>query len=200
MNHLIVAAHPLIASVTMKLVRAYALELEELGHHQHTHDLYRMGFDPVLTADELEPLSDRRPLPLEIAQAQAAVSGADALTVVYPFWWASMPAILKGYIDRVFARGFAYEARGGVTKGLLSGKQCVLVTLSGSPMTLLRESGEWRAVDVLQDTHIFKSCGFELLEHLHIESVEPPIPPEFIATNIARIRTCARRHFGVLGA
>jgi len=194
-DHLLIVAHPLIDSVTLKLARAYAGELEALGHRQSTHDLYRMGFNPVLTAQELEPLSQKSEQPREIVQAQAAVTRADALTVIYPLWWDSMPAILKGYIDRVFARGFAYEAVGGQNRGLLTGKRCVLLTLSGAPMSLLRETGKWRAIDMLQDTHVFRSAGFDLLEHLHIDSVEPPMTSALIASIEERARACARRHF-----
>lgn len=195
MSHLIIVAHPLIDSVTMKLARAYALELKQLGRQPVIHDLYRMGFNPVLSAAELEPLSHGREPPGEIVQAQAAVASADALTVIYPFWWATMPGILKGYIDRVFARGFAYEGSGGETRGLLSGRQCVLITLSGSPMAMLRAKGDWSAIDQLQDSHIFRSCGFEFLEHLHVGSVEPPITPVTLAALKERVRVCARRHF-----
>jgi NAD(P)H dehydrogenase (quinone) len=194
MDHLIIVAHPLINSVTMKLARAYALELKQLQRHPEMYDLYRMGFNPVLSAAELEPLRKGREPP-QIVQAQAAVASADALTVIYPLWWATMPGILKGYVDRVFARGFAYEGSQGETRGLLSGKQCVLITLSGSPMAMLRETGDWGAIDQLQDSHIFRSCGFELLEHLHVGSVEPPITPATLAAFEERVRACARRHF-----
>lgn len=194
-DHLIVVAHPLIDSITMKLARAFALELEHLGHRQRTSDLYRMGFNPVMSADELEPVSNTQPAPGEVVLAQASVAAADAMTVIYPLWWATMPAIMKGYIDRVFSRGFAYEATNGESRGLLGGKACVLITLSGSPMSLLRESGQWHAIDVLQDAHVFRSSGLELLEHVHIESVETPMPPESIAASIERVRACARRHF-----
>jgi NAD(P)H dehydrogenase (quinone) len=194
-DHLLIVAHPLIDSVTLKLARAYASELEALGHRQITHDLYRMGFNPVLSAEELEPLSQISQQPREVVEAQAAVTRADALTVIYPLWWDSMPAILKGYIDRVFARGFAYEAEGGQNRGLLTGKGCVMLTLSGAPMSLLRESGRWRAIDILQDTHVFRAAGFNLLEHLHIDWVEPPMTIERIASIEERVCACARRHF-----
>jgi NAD(P)H dehydrogenase (quinone) len=195
MQHLIVVAHPLQDSMTMKLARAYALELQQLGHSQRTHDLYRMGFNPVMGAHELEPLSIGHAADADVAQAQQDVCAADALTVIYPLWWATMPAMMKGYIDRVFARGFAYEARSGVTKGLMGGKRCVLITLSGSPLSLLLDSGEWKAMDSLQDAHIFCSSGFELLEHLHFDKVEAPTADEVVEHSLARVRSCARRHF-----
>jgi NAD(P)H dehydrogenase (quinone) len=130
-----------------------------------------------------------------VAQAPQDVRNADALTVIYPLWWATMLAMMKGYIDRVFARGFAYEARDGVAKGLMEGKRCVLITLSGSPLSVLLDNGEWKAMDTLQDAHIFRSSGFELLEHLHFDKVEPPTPDEAAERVLARVRTCARQHF-----
>ena len=195
MQHLIVVAHPLEDSITMKLARAYALELQQLGHSQLTHDLYRMGFNPVMGAHELEPLSIGHAADADVAQAQEDVRDADALTVIYPLWWAAMPAMMKGYIDRVFARGFAYEAREGVAKGLMDGRGCILITLSGSPLSMLLDNGEWKAMDTLQDAHIFRSSGFDLLEHLHFDEVEPPTPDDVLERDLARVRLCAQRHF-----
>src|SRR5580692_9686252 len=133
MQHLIVVAHPLEDSITMKLARAFASELQLLGHSQKIHDLYRMSFNPVMGAHELEPHSIGHSADADVARAQKDVRAADVLTMIYPLWWATMPAMMKGYIDRVFARGFAYEAAGGRNRGLLPGKRCVLMTLSGAP-------------------------------------------------------------------
>ncbi len=195
MQHLIIVSHPAPQSLTMGLVHAYASELETLGHRQQIYDLYRRGFNPVLTAHELTPVSTDQPSDSDLAQAQEDIRAADVLTVVYPLWWASMPAMLKGYIDWVFARGFAYESHGGVVRGLLSGKQCILITISGAPLPLLVETGQWQAVQALQDTHIFRSAGFELLEHLHFDAVEPNLPRERAHQHLARVRSCARAHF-----
>jgi NAD(P)H dehydrogenase (quinone) len=106
-----------------------------------------------------------------------------------------MPAMMKGYIDRVFARGFAYESHNGIVHGLLSGKKSVLITVSGAPLPLLVQSGNWNAVQVLQDTHIFRSAGFELLEHLHFDEVVPHLPAPLAEQHMARVRSCARKHF-----
>ena len=196
MQHLIVVAHPLEDSITMKLARTFARELQKLGHSQKTHDLYRMRFNPVMGAHELEPRSIGHSADADVAQAQEDLRGADVLTMIYPLWWATMPAMMKGYIDRVFARGFAYEARSGVVRGLMGGKRCVLITLSGSPMSKLLDSGEWKAISALQDAHIFRSSGFDLIEHLHFDAVEPPTSDEVLERDLARVRSCAQRHFG----
>lgn len=195
MNHLIVVAHPVETSFTMALARNYAAELERLGHSQQTYDLYRMGFDPVLGAQELLPASADRPARADVMKAQEDIRGADVLTVIYPLWWMSMPAMMKGYIDRVFARGFAYELRNGLVHGLLSGKQAVLITISGAPLPWLVNSGRWNAAQVLQDTHVLRSSGFDLMEHLHFDEVVPNLSRTVAEQHLAEARACARRHF-----
>jgi NAD(P)H dehydrogenase (quinone) len=194
MKHLVVVAHPAVGSFTMALAREYAAELEALGHSRRTLDLYRMGFDPVLTAEELSPAADR-PLSMDVAKAQDEIRAADVLTLIYPLWWLSMPAIMKGYIDRVFARGFAYDSRSGVVRGLLSGKQSVLITVSGAPLPLLVKSGNWNAIQVLQDTHILRSTGFTLLEHLHFDEIVPNLSSAAAERCMTRVRECARSNF-----
>lgn len=179
----------------MGLTRAYAAELEKLGHSQKVCDLYRSGFNPVLSSHELVPVGTDHPADADVAQAQDAIRVADTLTLIYPLWWLSMPAMMKGYIDRVFARGFAYESQNGKVHGLLSGKKAVLITVSGAPLPLLVQSGGWNAVQVLQDTHILRSAGFELLEHLHFDQIVPHLPSAIAEQHMARVRFCADRHF-----
>jgi NAD(P)H dehydrogenase (quinone) len=195
MNHLIVVAHPSETSFTMSLTRGYAAELEMLGHTQHTCDLYRMGFDPILSAQELVPVSADHPARADVVKAQNDIRSADVLTVIYPLWWMSMPAMMKGYIDRVFARGFAYDSHDGIVRGLLSGKRAVLITMSGAPLPILVNSGKWNAVQVLQETHVLRSSGFDLLEHLHFDEVAPDLSKQAAEQHMARIRSCARQHF-----
>ena len=195
MKHLIVVAHPAPESFTMKLTRAYAAELDSLGHVQQVRDLYRIGFNPILAASELAPADAQHPANVDVAAAQGDIRTADVLTVIYPLWWMAMPAMMKGYIDRIFARGFAYESRDGKVHGLLDGKKAVLVTVSGAPLSVLVGNGRWSAAQMLQDTHIFRSSGFDLIEHLHFDEVAPHLPDAAVKQHIARVRACARQHF-----
>jgi NAD(P)H dehydrogenase (quinone) len=194
MKHLVIVAHPRLDSLTMCLAHTYVAQLEALGHPHTLYDLYRMGFDPVLTVAEMAQATIYT-CPAEVLQAQEDLENADVITVIYPLWWLSMPAILKGYIDRIFARDFAYESRAGVVHGLLTGRKCVIVTLSGAPLPVLAGSGSWEAVKMLQDTHVFRAVGFELLEHLHFDQVEAGLPAMAATDHLTRIRQCAIRHF-----
>jgi len=195
MKHLIVVSHPSEGSFTMAVAQAYAAQLEELGHSQQMHDLYRLDFDPVMTARELATVGVQSPASSDIAWAQEQVRIADVLCIVYPLWWMAMPAMMKGYIERVFARGFAYELKDNAVYGLLSGKKAVLVTLSGAPMTQLQQGGDWDAVQALQDKHVFRAMGFEVLEHLHFDEIVPELPHAIVQKHLARVRACVQRHF-----
>lgn len=195
MRHLVVVAHPSESSFTMALASTYAAEVENLGHEHKIFDLYRAGFNPILTASELAGINPNHPPSADVKRAQEDVGRADVLTAIYPLWWLSMPAIMKGYIDRVFARGFAYQSEAGIVHGLLSGKRCILITISGAPLPVLVGTGGWNAVMALQDTHIFRSAGFDLLEHVHFDEIRPSLPKSTYDAHIARVRACARRHF-----
>ena len=196
MKHLVIVAHPRADSLTMRLAHAYVDELAARRHEHTLHDLYRLEFDPVLTMREIALTPIDSPPP-EVLQAQQDVESADAVTVIYPLWWLSMPAILKGYIDRVFARDFAYETRQGQVHGLLTGKRCVIVTLSGMPLSTLRGTGHWNAVEMLQDVHVFRAVGFELLEHVHFDHITPGLTAAVFKQHLARIRHCVHRNFGL---
>jgi NAD(P)H dehydrogenase (quinone) len=190
MKHLIVVAHPVEDSFTMGLTHAYIAELERLGHSHQTYDLYGMGFNPILAAHELLPVTADDPASVDIVRAQDDIRAADVLTVIYPIWWMSMPAMMKGYIDRVFARGFAYDSVGGIVRGLLSGRKAVMITISGAPLSVLIGNGRWDAAKILQDTHIFRSSGFDLLEHLHFDEIAPHLSGAVAGRDVGRVRDC----------
>ncbi|RME08506.1 MAG: hypothetical protein D6804_07335 [Aquificota bacterium] len=82
-----------------------------------------------------------------------------------------MPAILKGYIDRVFSYGFAYEERDGELVGLLSDKKAFIINTLGASELDYRPSGMEECLIKTTDTGIFKFCGVEVLRHLFLYSV-----------------------------
>ena len=194
MNHLVVVSHPNEHSLTMGLARAYAAELESLGHTVRMHDLYRGGFNPVLAAPELIPAGPDRPAGADVLQAQEDIRQADVVTLVYPVWWSSMPAMLKGYVDRVFAFGFAYDIENGLLRGKLSGKKVVLITVSGAPRPVLVEDGTWDAMQLLTDNQLFAAVGCAVVEHLHFGGILPGLPAAVAEQHLERVRACARQH------
>lgn len=190
MKHLIITAHPHPTSFTYALSNAYADELVKMGHECDCRDLYAMNFNPILQPSEI----DGHPQP-DAQIEQEHIKDADATAFFYPLWWASMPAILKGYIDRVFTHGVAYRFEGNVMRGLLRGRTNLLVTISAAPRRVMQEAGEWDAIRAIQDNHIFHSVGLTLADHIHIGEVVPGMSATVARAHLETIRAAAHRHF-----
>jgi NAD(P)H dehydrogenase (quinone) len=192
MKHLVVFAHPRSGSFIRQAAGAFVDELEQCGHQVAVRDLYTMGFNPVLSAEEL---AGRESLPEDIRREQAFIRDAQVITFLFPIWWASMPAMLKGYVDRVFSYGFAWEMRQDSIEGKLRGRKGMIVTSSAAPMIYLETTGELRAFTVTQDFAIMGVCGIHVVEHLHFDDLGPQTTPEQIDNDIEHIRKAVRAHF-----
>lgn len=111
MHVLVVFAHPQRASFTGELAEAFCAGVRAAGHTLEFADLYAEGFDPLLDAAQfaletaLDPASQRPP---DVAAEQDRLARAQGLVFIYPFWWSDVPAILKGWFDRVWSYGYAY--------------------------------------------------------------------------------------------
>lgn len=160
MNLTVVLAHPRPRSFNHALAAAAAEALAAAGHRVSFHDLYADGFDPVLPAPELR---DEAALPPAVAAHCAELAAADGIVVVHPNWWGQPPAILKGWVDRVFRPGVAYrflEGDGGegIPLGLLKARTALVFTTSNTPEA--RELAVFG--DPLQRTWadcVFRFCG-----------------------------------------
>ncbi|VEB95966.1 Glutathione-regulated potassium-efflux system ancillary protein kefF [Cedecea lapagei] len=108
----LVWAHPRADSLTARVVDAIRQELKQSAVPFTEVDLYRSGFDPRLQqADEPDWGNPGKSYSDEVMKLAEEVNEKDVLLFVFPTWWASVPAILKGYIDRVFNYGIAYGGR-----------------------------------------------------------------------------------------
>ncbi|MGK9175051.1 NAD(P)H-dependent oxidoreductase [Yokenella regensburgei] len=121
MHALIVVSHPDKDALTHHVAAAVAKGITASA--QHTADIVDLtaeGFNPTFTAQDFAAFKLSGSLPAEIVAEQARIDKADALVLVFPVYWWSMPALLKGWIDRVFTHGWAYEetAEGEVVKKL----------------------------------------------------------------------------------
>ena len=110
--------------------------------------------------------------PPDVRQEQEFIEWADLLTFVYPIWWTGMPAMLKGYVDRVFCQGFAYCPQGDTVKGLLNGKKVLIFNTTGLPSPFYTSQGMHEAMSLTTDTGIFELCGMEVLHHAFFGSLE----------------------------
>ncbi len=154
MNVLLVFAHPEPKSLNGALRHIAIAELETAGHSVEVSDLYAMGWKsevdradfPNYGADERlvavrasKDAFEHGALTADVSAEIAKLHRADMLILQFPLWWFSMPAILKGWVDRVFAYGFAYgvgehsDRRWGdrYGEGTLAGKRAMLIVTAG---------------------------------------------------------------------
>jgi NAD(P)H dehydrogenase (quinone) len=167
MKYLILYAHPNPKSFNHAIRETVQAELQKAGKEVSLRDLYALNFNPVLSANDLAGMMQGKLQP-EVKAEQEFVSSADVIVVIYPLWWAGMPAILKGYIDRVFTEGFAYSIVGPDLKGLLQGKKVLLITTTGAPQEMYEASGMFKSMAQTTGEGIFQFTGMELLGHKYL--------------------------------
>ncbi|MDH7794574.1 MULTISPECIES: NAD(P)H-dependent oxidoreductase [unclassified Beijerinckia] len=162
MHALIVVAHPEPQSLTHSIARQVAegLSLSGPGHSYEIADLAAEAFDPRFTAADLALHRREAAPPADVAAEQARIDRADALVLVYPVYWWSMPGLLKGWIDRVFANGWAYD-EGPDTKLVkkLRHLKVHLVAIGGADLRTYARHGYFGAMKTQIDHGIFNYCG-----------------------------------------
>jgi NAD(P)H dehydrogenase (quinone) len=194
MKHAIAFAHPRPESLTGAAAAAYAAEARAMGHEVVIRDLYRMRFDPCLKADEIPTECGASFAPDVLAERQA-LADVDVFCLVYPLWFNAPPAILKGYVDRVFSMGFGYGPALGGTEPLLDGKRLISFSFSGAPEHWVRDTGAFQALTTLFDRHVAAVCGLSILDHVHTGGIVPGMSQEAVGEVLARVRAAVRTAF-----
>ena len=179
MNVLIVYAHPEPGSFSGAMKDTAVAALTGAGHRVEVSDLYAMGFDPVLRPQQFVSRADadhfhtlREQLhasqagshPPDVAAEHEKLLRADLVVFQFPLWWGSMPAIMKGWIDRVFSLGTVYGRNVDALKGR---KVLLAVTASGGD-----SPGENLAYMAGQLHHVTSNMlalpGFDILEPCYV--------------------------------
>ena len=140
MRVLVIYAHPLADSFAAALHRTVVEALTTAGHEIDDCDLYATGFDPVMTAPERRAHNTPNPDLSAVEHHVERLRAADALVLCFPVWWYGMPAILKGYFDRVWVNGVAFHlhASGRMDPGLHRLKKLWVVCTYGAPWWLIK--------------------------------------------------------------
>ena len=137
----VVLAHPNSDSLSHAVADRACAALRGAGHEVHLLDLYALGFRAAMSADDhLAYHGDTPAIDPMVADHGALVLGADALVFIYPTWWSSVPAILKGWLERVMVPGvaFVFNADGKVRPGLGNIRRIVGISTYGSPRAYVR--------------------------------------------------------------
>jgi putative NADPH-quinone reductase len=143
MRYLVVYAHPVETSYASMLHRSVVQTLTEAGHEVDDCDLYAENFQPVLTRDERIAYHDLNADHSAVARHIERLRRCEGLVLSFPTWWFGMPAMLKGYIDRIWLPGVAFALVDGQTQGLLQNVvRFAVVTTYGSPWWLNKLMGD----------------------------------------------------------
>ena len=150
MHAYVVFAHPTRQSFSGAVLEALCRGLADGGHTFEVGDLYAMGFRPDMTLAEYQREMNVRgdradsPLPKDVEQEHRKISRADGMAFVFPLWWSDGPAMLKGWFDRVWVCGYAYDyGVPGETfpfRRLAVGRALVLCS-AGNTAEILEQSG-----------------------------------------------------------
>jgi len=193
MKHLIVYAHPNKESLNHSILDTTVNTLNKLGHEVVVRDLYALDFQPVLKPTDTEAMKAGQ-TPIDIKTEQEFISEADVITFIYPIWWTGLPAILKGYVDRVFSYGFAYSSgEEGINK-LLKGKKGIIINTHGTPKEIYDQIGMTEGLKVTSDIGIFDFTGIEPVEHLLFGSIGYLNEEEYKSI-LKKVESSLNRHF-----
>lgn len=164
MHALIVIAHHDPQSLTHSLAKKAAAGITAAGHTFEIADLAAEGFDPRYNAADHKVHRTRATPPADVLAEQARLDRADALVLVFPIFWWSMPALLKGWVDRVFVNGWAidYSLETNVVKKL-GHLQVHLLGVGGADEGVFERHGYANAMRTQIDHGIFDYCGAQVL-------------------------------------
>lgn len=192
MKHAVILAHPAHKSLNAAIAQTYRAAAEEIGHAVDIRDLYAMRFDPCLKAAEI-PGPKAPVFRDDVVRERARLAEIDVFVFVYPFWFNAPPAILKGYVDRVFGMGFGFKPGLGGNSPALTGRKLVSFSTSGAPDHWVRDTGAMTALTRLFDDHLAGTCGLTVVDHLHFGGMVSGITEEAVGDVLSRVRQAAQR-------
>jgi len=192
----LILGHPRTDSFCHAIAETAAATLRANGHSVAFHDLYREGFNPLVTAEEsLTRVSDD---PL-VEQHCAELRDAEGLVVVHPNWWGQPPAILKGWIDRVVRPEVAYRLTAGadgvrsVHTGLLRVRTALVFNTSDSPLEV-EQTRFGNTLDVVWKAYIASLSGIPDIKRV-LFSIVQTSTQERRAAWLGDVRAVVSEHF-----
>ena len=184
MRTLIVLSHPDPASLTHAVAAriAEAVGFTDPDRKVEIADLAAEGFDPRFGAADLALFRGRAQPSADVLAEQARIDRSDALVLVFPIYWWSMPGQLKGWIDRVFANGWAYDERpdGSLAKRLQR-LSVHLVGIGAADAAVYHRRGYARAMRAQIDHGVFDYCGARLIGSDLLVPTGAPFPASALA-------------------
>ena len=197
MHALIVHAHPEPSSFTAALKDTAVAKLAALGHTVEVSDLYAEAFNPVAGRHDFAAPADPGRFHYQseqlhasrtgtfaddLVREQARVARAELMVFVFPLWWGGLPAVLKGWFDRVMAYGFAYADGRRFDSGYFRPRRALMGMCTGGTAERFTDEGAYG--DIQRVLYPVRHC---ILEYLGLEVLDP-----FVAYAAPRVDAAAR--------
>jgi len=189
MHVLIVYSHPEANSFNGTLKDVAVETLTAQGHTVEVSDLYAEGFDPVERAahfpervmtEVFSPLAEQKAagaagtLPADVRREIARLERADLVILQFPMWWHGLPAMLKGWYDRVFVNGALYTSRMRYDRGYFRGKRAMCSFTSGAPQDAFGPASRGGDLDAMlyPIQYSLYYMGFDVLAPFHADAIQ----------------------------
>lgn len=164
MGNLILLAHPTKGSFCHQISEICLNMANDNDSGTVFRDLYEINFNPVLTNTEIDNISNNH-IESDIRIEQDILVKSKKIIIIYPIWWGGMPAILKGYFDRVFTYGFAFKSGSIMPEGLFYDKEVLIFSTHGAPVNVYENQGMYAAFEKTVEDSIFKFVNARVYQH-----------------------------------
>lgn len=192
-RHIVILAHPDADSFNAAVADVYCETVRECGQEPVLRDLYALHFDPILRQDERpgrEPFRPAADVQAELGQ----IEGASAFVMIYPIWFGTPPAMMKGYVDRVLGAGVtARDVEQRAWHPYLSGRYLISFTSSGTRTPWLAEQGQSLSLQMVFDEYLSHAFSMKPPRHFHSGSIVKGMSSQQVDEHLAMVRERARQ-------
>jgi NAD(P)H dehydrogenase (quinone) len=191
-RHIVILSHPGPDSFNHAIARAYCDAVRFYGQEAVVRDLYAMGFNPVLSG--VERPGPNHPHPFrDVADELEIIRRSDVFVMIYPIWFGSAPAMLKGYVDRVLGAGVVpSDVQAGKSTSLLGDKRMLSFTTSATTGLWLDEQGQQSALRTVFDRYLMFAFGMHSQKHVHFGHITDELIERSASQHLQDVKEQAR--------
>lgn len=192
-RHAVIVCNPDRHSFDHSIALRYAETVRAAGHDVVIRDLYAMGFDPVLKIAE-QPTKQAFVPARDVARELQELAGCEVFVLIYPIWFGTPPAMMKGYIERVLGAGVRPQTvQEGSPTALLGHKTLLSFTTSATTNVWLDEQGQPMALRQVVDLYLVHAFGMRKQSHVSFDHITDGMSDHFAQQYLLEVEEEAKR-------
>jgi NAD(P)H dehydrogenase (quinone) len=193
-KHVVILCHPETDSFNAAVAARYCAVVKECGQEAVLRDLYQMRFDPILRTEEQPGTRAFFQCP-HVAYELSMIAKADFIVFIYPIWFGTPPAMLKGYVDRVLGSDFSFGAiRDRDKKSKMAGAHLLSFTSSGNSQIWLEEQGQWQSLIQVFDRYLERAFSMASMDHVHFSSIVKGLSERVFLQHMEEVSQAAHKN------